>query len=138
MGTAFVLGVGITSMGTVPLVPALLFAMPLWLIRDALPRWLWITALSLAAIVGSVAVHSLYRLGFAAMAGDDFVATGVGQRLLWEALLIGGGWLAMTRKWTGLARPLVIAGTAHAIWYGLMLHNPLWQQQAVGGFRVSD
>ena len=116
------------------LVPALLFAIPLWLIRDALPRWLWITALSLAAIIGSVAVHSLYRLGFAAMAGDDFVATGVLQRLIWEALLIGSGWFALTRGLTGAARPLIVAGTAHALFYGLLLHNPLWSMQAVGGW----
>ena len=114
------------------LVPAALFAAPLWLIRAHLPRWLLITGLGIAGIIGGIALHSLYRLGFAAVVGGDFVATGVGQRLLWETLLIGGGWLAMKRQWTGLARPLVLAGTAHAIWYGLMLHNPLWKLQAVG------
>ncbi|MGH6697486.1 DUF2339 domain-containing protein [Sphingopyxis sp.] len=116
------------------LLPALLFAIPVWLIRGALPRWLWIAALSLAAIVGGVAVHSLYRIGFAAIAGEDFVATGMLQRLLWEALLIGAGWFAMVRGMTGIARPLLVASTAHALFYGLILHNPLWSAQAVGGW----
>jgi uncharacterized membrane protein len=116
------------------LLPALLFAIPVWLIRDALPRWLWIAALSIAAVVGGIAIHSLYRLGFAAMAGDDFAATGILQRLVWEALLIGAGWFAIMRGMTGAARPLVVAGTAHALFYGLILHNPLWSAQAVGGW----
>lgn len=116
------------------LLPALLFAVPVWLVRDALPRWLWIAALSVAAVVGGIAVHSLYRLGFAAVAGEDFVATGILQRLIWEALLIGAGWFAIARGLTGVARPLIVAGTAHALFYGLILHNPLWSAQAVGAW----
>lgn len=116
------------------LLPALLFAIPLWMARDALPRWLWIAALSLAAIVGAIAIHSLYRLGFAAIAGEDFVATGIPQRLVWEALLIGAGWFALTHALIGIARPMIVAGTAHALFYGLILHNPLWSAQAVGGW----
>ncbi len=116
------------------LIPALLFAIPIWLLRDALPRWLWIAVFSLAALVGGIAVHSFYRLGFAAVAGGDFVTTGILQRLLWEALLIGGGAFAFARGLTGIARSLIIAGTAHAVIYGLVLHNPLWSMQAVGGW----
>ncbi|KQZ76557.1 hypothetical protein ASE06_06825 [Sphingopyxis sp. Root214] len=116
------------------LLPALLFAIPVWLVRDALPRWLWIAALSLATIVGGIAVHSLYRLGFSAAAGGNFVTTGILQRLIWEALLIGAGWFAMMRGITGIARPLIVAGTAHALFYGLILHNPLWSAQTVGGW----
>lgn len=116
------------------LVPALLFAIPLWLIRDILPRWLSVAALGLAAVVGGIAVHSLYRLGFAAVAGDDFVATGLLQRLIWEALLIGCGWFALTRGLTAAARPLIVAGTVHALFYSLLLHNPLWSTQAVGSW----
>ncbi|SKB48843.1 DUF2339 domain-containing protein [Sphingopyxis flava] len=114
--------------------PALAFGVPLWWVRGALPRWSLLAALCACIIVGGVAVHSLYRLGFAALAGGDFVATGIAQRLLWEALLIGGGWLARERGMLALARPLVIAGTLHAFVYGLLLHNPLWAGQAVGGW----
>ncbi|SEH18242.1 Uncharacterized membrane protein [Sphingopyxis sp. YR583] len=116
------------------LLPALLFGAPIWLIRDMLPRWLWIAALSLAALVAGIAIHSFYRIGFTAAAGTDFIATGIVQRLIWEALLTGAGWFAMTRAMTAAARPLIVAGTAHALFYGLMLHNPLWSAQAVGGW----
>lgn len=120
------------------LLPALLFAIPIWLIRDKLPRWLWIAALSLAAIVGGIAIHSLYRLGFAAAAGEDFITTGVLQRLSWETLLIGAGCLAMRRGLNDIARALTIGGTAHALTYGLILHNPLWSAQAVGGWPLAN
>lgn len=120
------------------LLPALLFGVSLWLIRDSVPRWLRIAGIALAGTVGGIALHAFYRLGFAALAGDDFVATGIVQRLVWEGLLIGGGWLALRRGMTGLARPLVLAGTAHALLYGLVLHNPLWSAQAVGAWPLAN
>ena len=114
--------------------PALICAVPLWLQRETLPRWLSIGGMAIAGAIGVVAVHTLYRLGFAALVGDDFVATGIAQRLVWETLLIGLGWLLWRRGITIGAQVLVIAGTAHALVYGLVLHNPLWAQQAVGGW----
>ena len=118
------------------LVPAIAFAAPLWLLRDRLPRRLLIGAIAVAGVLGGIALHGLYRTGFAAAAGDDFVATGLAQRLVWAGLLIGGGWLATKRHLPGLARPLAIAGTAHLLWYSLFLHNPLWAAQAVGAWPV--
>lgn len=120
------------------LLPALLFGAPLLLLREALPRWLLIAAFAVIGILAGIALHCLYRLGFAAAFGGDFVATGVAQRIVWGALLIGSGWLAMRRGLTSLARPLVVAGTAHAIWYGLILHNPLWTGQAVGSLPIAN
>jgi len=120
------------------LLPALLFGAPLLLLRDRLPRWLLIAAFAVIGIVAGIALHCLYRLGFAAAFGGDFVATGVPQRIVWGALLVGSGWLAMRRDLTSLARPLVVAGTAHAIWYGLILHNPLWTGQAVGSLPLAN
>lgn len=120
------------------LLPALLFGAPLLLLRDGLPRWLLIAAFAVIGIVAGIALHCLYRLAFAAAFGSDFTATGVPQRIVWGALLVGAGWLAMRRSLTGLARPLVVAGTAHAIWYGLILHNPLWSEQAVGSLPLAN
>ncbi len=114
--------------------PALLCGLPLWLLREKLPRWLLVGGMILAGAVGAIAIHSLYRLGFAALAGGDFVTTGIVQRLVWEALLIGLGWLLWRRAIVIGARVLIVAGTAHALLYGLILHNPLWAQQAVGGW----
>jgi uncharacterized membrane protein len=114
--------------------PALLFGASFWLIRDRLPRWLPVIGLGIAGAIGVVAVHALYRLGFAAVAGSEFVTTGIIQRLVWEGLLIGLGWLFWRRGLRVGAQALVIAGTAHALIYGLVLHNPLWAEQAVGGW----
>ncbi|MBJ7498477.1 MAG: DUF2339 domain-containing protein [Sphingopyxis sp.] len=116
------------------LVPAILFAIATWRVRGILPRWLSIAAFGLAGVTAIIATHSLYRLGFAASAGTDFIATGIVQRLFWEALLIGAGWAALARGLAPLARALIVAGTAHALFYGLLLHNPLWAMQAVGGW----
>ncbi|HET6523792.1 DUF2339 domain-containing protein [Sphingopyxis sp.] len=114
--------------------PALLFATQLWLLRDRLPRWASIAGFGVAGAIGLIAVHGLYRLGFAAVAGADFVSTGIAQRLVWEVLLIGLGWLLWRRGIPNGARALAIAGATHAFWYGILLHNPLWAEQAVGGW----
>ncbi len=114
--------------------PALFFATPLWLLRDRLPRWTSIAGFGVVGAIGLIAVHSFYRLGFAAVAGVDFVSTGIAQRLGWEGLLIGVGWLLWRRGIPNGARTLAIAGTAHAFWYGILLHNPLWAEQGVGGW----
>lgn len=114
-------------------IPALLAGVPLWLVRDRLPRWVLFGGLGVAGAIGLIALHMLYRLGFAAVAGSDFVATGVAQRLVWDALLIGAGWLLWRRDLRIGALALAVAGTAHAALYGLVLHNPLWTEQAVGG-----
>ena len=116
--------------------PALLFGAPLWLLRDRLPRWLLVAALGVAGTLGLIAAHSLYRLGFAAVAGSDFVVTGIPQRLVWEGLLLAIGWLLWNRSAPNGARALVIVGIAHALYYGLALHNPLWVEQAVGGWPI--
>ncbi len=118
--------------------PALLFGVPLWLLRDKLPRWLLFAVLGVAGAIATIAVHAFYRLGFAALAGSDFVATGIVQRLLWEALLIGAGGLLWRRGFRAGALVLVAAGAAHAFYYGLALHNPLWAEQAVGGWPFAN
>jgi uncharacterized membrane protein len=114
--------------------PALLCGAPLWLLRGNLPRWLLVSGMTIAGAIGVIAVHALYRLGFAALAGGDFVTTGIVQRFVWEVLLIGLGWLLWRRGIVIGARVLIVAGTAHALVYGLILHNPLWAEQAVGGW----
>lgn len=120
------------------LIPALLFGAALWHIREALGERLRHAALGLCAVIACIALHWLYRLGFAAAFGGDFIATGLAQRLVWEGLLIGGGWLALLRQRERLAFGLLGAGTAHALWYTLLLHNPLWQAQAVGSIPLTN
>lgn len=120
------------------LIPALLFSGALVAIRDKLPRDARMIGLSLAGLIGGIAIHCLYRIGFASAFGSDFTATGLGQRLLWDALLIAGGWLALWRGQRSIAQPLAIAGTLHTLWYSLLLHNPLWTEQAVGALPVAN
>jgi uncharacterized membrane protein len=115
-------------------VPALLYGVPFWLVREKLPRWLLFAGLGIAGFIGMIAVHGLYRLAFAAVAGSDFVATGITQRLVWEAMLIGLGWLLWRRGLRPGAQALVLVGTVHSLGYGLLLHNPLWAEQAVGAW----
>lgn len=115
------------------LIPALLVGGSVCLRRRLLPPLVARTALAAAALVGGVALHALYRHGFAALIGSDFISFGLGQRLLWAALLIGSGMLAARRHLDMIARSLLWAGTLHLVWYSLLLHNPLWTPQAVGG-----
>lgn len=116
--------------------PALLFGTPLWLLRGKLPRWTSIVSIGIAGAIGLIAVHGLYRLGIAAIFGGGFVSSGIFQRLLWEGMLIGLAWLLWHRGIRKGASVLALAGTAHAIWYGVILHNPLWAEQAVGEWQL--
>ncbi|MBU6267641.1 MAG: DUF2339 domain-containing protein [Sphingomonadales bacterium] len=118
--------------------PAALFGAALWQVRDRLTREGLAGALTACAIVGTIALHCFYRLGFANRFGSDFVTTGLGQRLGWEALLIGGGWLALRRSHRRLALGLAVAGTAHNAWYTLLLHDPLWTAQAAGPLPLAN
>ena len=104
-------------------IPALLLGAPLWLLGGKLPRWASIAGFGLAGVVGLIAVQGLYRLGFAGVAGADFVSTGIVQRLVWEGLLIGLAWLLWRRGVPNGARALAIAGTAHAV-CGLLKTKP--------------
>ncbi|MEQ1725373.1 MAG: DUF2339 domain-containing protein [Sphingopyxis sp.] len=125
--------------------PALLCAASFWVLsaapreRPAIERTL-ATAMSTGiALLLGVGVHSLYRIGFAAVAGTDFIATGLIERLLWAGLLIGAGWLVWVRLAKGplsnaAATVLVGAGTLHTLFYSLGLHNPLWAKQWVGAW----
>jgi len=58
--------------------------------------------------------------------------------VVWEAVLIGGGWLAWRRGAPAAAQALALAGTLHTVWYTLLLHNPLWATQAVGAAPLAN
>jgi uncharacterized membrane protein len=129
-----------TMVGKQLLVPALLIGVALWLWRAQMDQLaLRVSAIG-AAIMGMIAVHALYRLGFTSVLGTDFTGYGIAQRVAWEALLIGSGWgLSRGREALGRRRAAVVliaAGALHMTWYTLLLHNPLWTAQAVGGLPV--
>lgn len=120
------------------LVPAILLGAACWLFGGRVGRALLGGMAGIAGVLALVALHGLYRHGFAAAWPGDFILTGIPQRLLWEALLTGAAWgvarFAGAAAWRKAA-VTGLAGTAlaHAIWYGLIVHHPLWAEQAVGG-----
>lgn len=124
------------------LAPALLLGAATWLLREQLGR-LVLRPAAFAALLAMVAVHVLYRHGFAAVAGENFIASGIAQRLVWGAALLGIGF-AIARLAAGAVwRPIAVtalagAAFAHATYYGLILHNPYWAEQAVGALPLAN
>lgn len=114
------------------LVPALLFGLALWLARSRLERRELVAGSWIGAVVAAVALHSLYKQLFAIGSEPAFIGLGLAERTLWEALLLGGA-AALWRIGQARAGAIVLgAGLAHWTLYTLLLHNPLWAQQAVG------
>ncbi|MFZ5742283.1 MAG: DUF2339 domain-containing protein [Pseudomonadota bacterium] len=117
--------------------PALLFVAAAWSARGRLPRPALAVVWFVAGGLGIIALHTLYRHGFAAVAGSDFVTAGLAQRLGWIALVGGAGtvlWWRYPQDRAGkLGSPVLAAAAAlHVLVYSLVLHNPLWSAQHVG------
>ncbi len=90
-------------------------------------------ALALALVCG----HILFKQLLAIETVDEFVATGLAERTLWEGVLIGGA-LLLARGLPRLApqrraaTAVVAMALAHFALYTGLLHNPLWAAQALG------
>jgi uncharacterized membrane protein len=80
----------------------------------------------------TIAVHTLYRHAFAAVAGSDFVSTGVIERAVWEAALVAAARFALERSRWAIAVALAVFASLHFAWFSVVLHDPLWSAQAVG------
>lgn len=133
-------------------IPVLLAGISLWLTRplyaaqidgNRLVRQSLRIVSALLIVTLLIAAHILYRHIFAASMGDDFVATGMAQRALWAAILLGLGWILIRRGDRLLPddAPLWIApaaGAAYLGYYSYILHNPLWNEQAVGAIPVAN
>jgi len=118
------------------LVPALAVAAAI-LIAMRLLRWSERTAgWTFAAMLGVVGVHSLYKHAFAISAWNEFVSRGLAERTVWEAALAALALVAWRLGRTWLAFGLAGAALAHEALYTLLLHNPLWAEQAVGPWPV--
>jgi uncharacterized membrane protein len=90
-----------------------------------------------------IAAHTLYRHGFAAIAGTDFVTLGMAERTGWEFVLLAGALVAVRVAGNGPARSWLTVGfagvaLAHFVWFTLGVHNPLWSAQAVGPGPVAN
>lgn len=121
------------------LIPIALAGAALWLLRSSLPRGVALAGTVAIAALSLIGVHGLYRLGFAAAAGDDFVATGLAERVIWAGLLVGAGALVWNFAHARLVSAgFVLAGLLHTLYYSLLIHNPLWADQAVGSWPVAN
>ncbi|MXO47401.1 DUF2339 domain-containing protein [Erythrobacter vulgaris] len=86
-------------------------------------------AVPLALIVA----HVLFKQVLALDSSPDFASRGLAERTLWEALLLAVGWGAWFRlKQRQLATAFAATASAHFFWFTSLLHNPLWDHQAVG------
>ena len=99
-------------------------------------QWL---GLPLAIVIG----HVLFKNGFAIETQTRFVATGIAERTLWQALLLAVAWIAATGiPKAGTLKPVAVAlallSLAHFVLYTGLLHNPLWDRQALGPVPVAN
>jgi len=107
------------------------------LIAKGLLRWSERTAgWTFVALLGAVGTHSLYKHVFAIATPEMFVSLGLAERTVWEVALAALAVVAWRfgRQW--LAFGLAGAAVAHEVVYTLLLHNPLWSDQAVGPWPI--
>lgn len=89
-----------------------------------------------------VTAHLLYKQVFSLVTYEGFVSLGMAERTIWQALLLAAGLglarlgpTAQTRKGGALLATLALA---HFVWFTLLLHNPLWGEQAVGPWPLAN
>ncbi|QZH75820.1 MAG: DUF2339 domain-containing protein [Erythrobacter sp.] len=127
---------------------ALRYVMPLalaagfaaWRVEER--RKLALTLAALAGAAGTVVLHVLYKQLFAIADDSAFVALGMAERTVWQALLIGGG-IALARfvprtPWRATGMALIAAGLWHFTLFGFLLHNPLWDAQATDALPLAN
>ncbi|VWX55050.1 DUF2339 domain-containing protein [Novosphingobium sp. 9U] len=115
------------------LVPSLAALLVVWRQRARLPAFATRGSAALAGAIGLVSAHVLYKQVFAIADMTAFVDHGLAERCLWEWALLGAGfgvWRVLNLRRAALA--LVAAALVHATLYTLVLHDPLWAEQAVG------
>jgi len=100
-------------------------------------------ALSGAAGIASLAiVHAVFKQLFAIDNLQGFVGTGFAERTLWQAALVGGG-IALAHYASNARAQLggvcmVGLGLAHFVVFSALLHNPVWDAQAIGSIPVAN
>jgi uncharacterized membrane protein len=119
------------------LLPALLIAISLWLARNRVLDQARHAAAVICGSMAGAAAHILFKQLLALDSETAFVARGLVERSLWEALLLGcatAAWSVSDRFVAArpAARALCAAALAHCAYYSILFHNPLWAEQAVG------
>ena len=104
--------------------------------RADLPARLRTVAMALAALFAAIAAHTLFKQLLAIDSLPRFDALGYVERTLWEAQLAALALLAWQWRARSVTIALAAAALAHFAWYSLLLHNPLWDAQAAGGWII--
>jgi len=113
------------------LLPALLIGAATWVARRQIGKAGRVVAIGVAVAV-ALAAHIWFKQIFRIDAEIDFIRFGLAERTTWEALLLAGAAIAWRFGSRNPALALWAASMAHFGWYSLLLHNPFWEQQAVG------
>jgi uncharacterized membrane protein len=111
------------------LIPAIAIAAALR--RAELGLFMRVVAITSGVIVGVIAAHTLFKHLLSIDSVQRFIALGMAERTLWEAVLAAtafGAW-RLAARWAAMG--LAAASLAHFAVYTLLLHNPLWSAQSV-------
>ena len=109
-------------------------------------------AAGLAAVIG---LHMAFKQVFAIETLTRFVELGLLERTVWQGLLLLGGWAllhfgksrnsaenadqaALPSVMPHAGKALILASLAHFGWFTLALHNPLWDEQALGTTPIAN
>jgi uncharacterized membrane protein len=93
-------------------------------------------------LVATIALHSLYKQVFAITSTFQFEHYGMGERSIWQALLVAAAYGAGQSLPQALRRPVSLglagAALAHFAVFTLVLHNPLLSVQHVGPTPIAN
>jgi Predicted membrane protein (DUF2339) len=93
-------------------------------------------------IIGGIVLHSLYKQVFGITSLFQFEHYAMGERSIWQALLVLAAYGAGQSLPDGVRRPvslgLIAAALAHFGWFTLILHNPLLSVQHVGPTPIAN
>ncbi|EDL47847.1 DUF2339 domain-containing protein [Erythrobacter sp. SD-21] len=84
-------------------------------------------------------VHTLFKQLFRIDSLPHFADMGLTERTVWQALLLCIGWAVWARLNDRVFATLFAAASlAHFLWFTVLLHNPLWDHQAVGSVPIAN
>lgn len=129
------------------LLPALLLA-AIWRFLPAPFPALRRAPIAVAGLFAVAAAYLLFKQAYGLASSEDFIARGFAERTILNQALFVAGWLICSgrvpirgldedTRW--LAGTLLTAlAAARLLWFDLLLHNPLWDAQNVGGWPVAN
>jgi uncharacterized membrane protein len=133
-----------TALIVLALPAALLLALAV-VLRNA-PSFARRSLLGAAAVFGLAALYVLAKQAFGIASREDFAARGFAERTVITQTLFAIGWLLASGRlrlgrldegqaaWLGSAITLVAA--ARLIWFDMLIHNPVLDEQWVGGWPI--